>query len=72
MSDLKQYKNQRKKLKQEINATEAHLVRLKQEFKQLREGRQHQVIDEELDRLLEQPLESNTSLFKNLLKLFSK
>ncbi|MCW7551947.1 hypothetical protein NX722_04690 [Endozoicomonas gorgoniicola] len=67
MSDLKQYKKQRKKLKQEIKATEAHLVRLKKELRALREGQQHQVIEEELDQLMEKP-----SLFKNLMKLFGK
>ena len=67
MSDLKQYKKQRKKLKQEIKATEAHLVRLKKELRTLREGQQHQVIEEELDQLMEKP-----SLFKNLMKLFGK
>ncbi|MET4693930.1 hypothetical protein [Endozoicomonas lisbonensis] len=67
MSDLKQYKKQRKKLKQEIKATEAHLARLKQELRTLREGQQHQVIEEDLDQLMERP-----SLFKNLMKLFDK
>ncbi|UYM16592.1 hypothetical protein [Endozoicomonas euniceicola] len=67
MSDLKQYKKQRKKLKQEIKATEAHLARLKKELRTLREGQQHQVIEEELDQLMEKP-----SLFKNLMKLFGK
>lgn len=66
MSDLKQYKKQRKELKQEIKVTEAHLARLKQELRLLREGQQHQVIDEELDHWMEKP-----SLFKNLMKLFS-
>ncbi|AMO55897.1 hypothetical protein GZ77_07695 [Endozoicomonas montiporae] len=67
MSDLKQYKKQRKKLKQEIKSTEAHLKRLKHELRSLREGQQHQVIEEELDQLMEKP-----SLFKNLMKLFDK
>ena len=65
MSDLKQYKKQRKKLKQEIKATKAHLARLKQEQRMLREGQQHQAIDEELDNLMEKP-----SLFKKSAEAF--
>lgn len=66
MSDLKQYKKQRKKLKKEIKATKAHLARLKQELKVLRNNQQHEVIDKELDQWIEKP-----SLFRSLLNLFS-
>ena len=70
MTDLKQYKKQRKKLKHEIKATKAHLKRLKQELNQLRENQQHQVIDEDVGELLEQSSRGTPSLIKRLVQLF--
>ena len=67
MSDLKAFKKRKKKLKQDIKATEAHLARLKQELRHLRQTHQHQLIDEELDHWMEKP-----SLFKNLMNLFKR
>ena len=69
MTDLKQYKKQRKKLKREIKATKAHLTRLKGELEQLRLNQQREVIDRDMGQLLEESEQGNYSLFKKVAKL---
>ena len=64
MTDLKQYKRERKKMKREIKATRLHLARLKSELEQLRLGQQHRVIDQDMGSLLEESSQRSPSLIK--------